>query len=78
MSNQVKAISTNGQFAKEEVFQVAPNCEFVWNTLSTSFHLYKKWKKEEEILFETKQHFKNNAPSLFFYFCLKVVATYSY
>lgn len=35
MSNEVKEISTKGQFATEQVFQVPPNCEFLWNTLTT-------------------------------------------
>jgi len=68
-SNKIKAISTQGQFAKEKV---APNLELVWNT-DILVSSVQKWKKEEESLFKTKQHFKKNAPCLFFPFCVKLL-----
>lgn len=42
----------------------------------SSFVCTKKWKKEEESSFETKQHFKNNVTSLFFFSFLSEIVCY--
>lgn len=66
-SNQVKAISTKGQFAKGKVFQVAPNCELVWSTdkLDSSVQ---KWEKKRKVCLKQNSILKTMLPPYFFLF----------
>lgn len=71
-SNQVKAISTKGQFAKGKVFQVDPNCELVWSTdkLDSSVQ---KWEKKREVCLKQNSILKTILPPYFFLFFSEIL-----